>query len=234
MKLKILIVIICLFFKFIFAHNFETSVSVSPALSFLSNKSKDYIDNDVGFVFSFAIHEGYNFSDIFGIGIELEYMNSSHIFSNKYMGITIPETFRTYNHKLKMHTLNFPLLIKIETKKDESWYIQSGLGIIALLYSKRRIEIKETHLNSENIRIIVIEDEKTSLDRRYNYYYSVLIGKNFKIKKVRFFINIRYRSDIEKWKYELYDTQNNPETERYKIFNRFIALDLGLILIKSL
>lgn len=235
MKLKILIVIICFFLQLCFAHNFETSISVSPALSFLSSYSTDYIiDNDVGFVFSFAIHEGYNFSDIFGIGIELEYLNTSHIFSSPYLGIGIPEESKTYNHKLTLHTLNVPLLLNIETKKEDSWYLQSGVGISALLYSKRRIELEIININNPDyIGKIEIENGKTSLERRYNYYYSVLIGKNFKIRKLRLFLDFRYRSDIGKWKYELYDTPNNPETERYEILNRFIALDLGVILIKS-
>ena len=232
-KLLFLPFIACFFSNVCFAKGFETSISVSPAVSFLSNKSKDYIDNDAGFVFSCAIHEGYNFNDIIGIGTELEYLNTSHIFSNPSEIVGIPEDITTYNHKLKLHTLNVPLLLKIETRGDDSWFLKSGVGISILLYSKRRIELEITNINEPDyLEKIEIENEKTTLDIRNNYYYSVLLGKNIKIKKIRFFINVRYRSDIAKWKYELYDAQYNLETERYEISNRFMAFGFGIILNK--
>ena len=160
-------------------------------------------------------------------------INTSHIFSNPSEIVGIPEDITTYNHKLKLHTLNVPLLLNIETRGDDSWFLNSGVGISALLYSKRRIELEITNINEPDyLEKIEIENEKTTLDIRNNYYYSVLLGKNFKIKKIRFFINVRYRSDIAKWKYELYDAQYNLETERYEISNRFIAFGFGIILNK--
>ena len=232
-----LFIILLLIVNVLSAQEFKTSVAFGTGISWFAPSSSNFyhsLKNNISEngIFSVAIQEEYYMPKLISFGIELNCLNMHSYFSSLTPPENnIPEYYSNYQHSLRIIMLDVPIIIKIRTKKDvaNGFYFAFGYGLNYIVSAKRNVEIYKGHMNNPKPSEIipVVEDRimlKTMGNSSLGTFSIVGIGKNFLIKNKSFFCEIKYRFDINSWRYS---TAYDPSNQSIDLKRQGLILNLG-------
>jgi hypothetical protein len=182
--------------------NFSTFSSTSDQI--YSNKT-----HKLGGGLEYRIEKMFNKQLSYGAGVG--YSNINFVFhSNCYCGSPIPENFSSHKNTIETNNVLLPLFLKLKLNKTEDsfFYFQVNGGLNWLFYSRRKVVEETSTIFGKESRLELIVDEKISFknsnsNTSLGYYYSLAVGKQFRIGKNTFFSEIGLRNDINNWRYHL-------------------------------
>ena len=210
------------------AQKFETNISVSPIMTFGSNVTSDNAaGSKIAIGFSGAISEFYNVSNKFAIGTELNYAYNNYIITYSYMGVRTMEANSNWFYKSKINTqsLNIPLFLRFKTKNN--WIFQLGFGVTYILNSKSHVDFVVSDWSNNNEEFTTVASKNDCLNKDFNNYINITLGKRFSIVKAKMFAEIYYEKAFQNYSFE----HNGIKSEFnyiYKLNPQHLGLKIGI------
>ncbi|MFT5512354.1 MAG: hypothetical protein ACI8SE_000752 [Bacteroidia bacterium] len=151
----------------VYSQEFETSLTVSPRISFSSNYNSL---NKLALGGSASIQSFYKLSEKLAVGSEFKYSFENYRLKRNYQG-GIPHNATAFcDISLTNHTLNVPLLIRLKTKSN--WLLTAGSGLNYNLDIKASTDyIYKGNWSDENVTRTNIENTSAVLVNNFNTYY---------------------------------------------------------------
>lgn len=182
MKRIKLIILLGFISTYIYGQKFETNIAVSSLISF---ETSEMTESKIVFGFSSSVQEFYNITDNFAIGSEVNYSFENYKLKNNLYVSSSPE-LPYYESKLAIHAFSIPLILRLKTNSD--WFINIGYGLSYPIKSKTSTDL----VYPENNTRIEVLPKPDKLEHNLSSYYSLGIGKEFKLNDLKILTEIYY------------------------------------------
>lgn len=231
-KISITVLFIFSFF-YVKSKGFKTSVFVARNMSWVNSTSQTITFDKLNAGGSLNFEEEYFFHHCFSLrsGISYIKLNSSFVTPNPISTGGIPENYRRYRHIESLDFIAIPLLLKVRLSSEisNSVYFYTGTELEFVVKTKNFVYDEIGRLGNEPDRIEVIKRSnvglKTGSGKSTNIAGVFGVGKNFKIENRVFFIETKFRFDLNSWKYI---TVNDIVNSSLKIKTKAFFLGLGM------
>jgi hypothetical protein len=223
MKKTGLIILIGLISTIVYGQNFETNLTLSSLMTFKSNQTTE---NKIAFGFSGSVQEFYNLTDNFAIGSEIMYSFENYKLTRDFDGISIPEATSYYESKLTVNSLKIPLILRLKTKSD--WSLNVGYGLTYNINYKASVDYIYSDWFSKDDTRTEIPEKSVDLENDLNSYFTLGFGKAFKIKDLRFLIEIYYDYSFADFRIEHGGANGAEILYFYDISPQYIGFKIGL------
>ncbi len=217
-----LIILLGLISKSVYCQKFETNLTISPLMTLKSNETTE---SKIAFGFSNSIQEFYNLTDNFAIGSEIRYSFENYKLTRDFDGISIPEATSYYESKLTLHSLNIPLILRLKTKSD--WSLNIGYGLTYNLDYKASVDYIYSDWFSKDDTRTEIPEKSVDLENDLSSYFSIGLGKAFKIKDLRVLTEIYYNHSFADYRIEHGGANGAEILYFYDISPRYIGFKIG-------
>jgi len=223
MKKIIIFISLSLIPTFIYGQKFETNLTLSPLMTFKSNKTTD---SKITFGFSGSIQGFYNLTDNCAIGSEIRYSFENYKLTRDFDGVSIPEATTYYESELTLHSLNIPLILRLKTKSD--WSLNIGYGLTYNIDYKASVEYVYYDWATKDDTRTEIPEKSVYLGNDLSSYCSIGLGKAFKIKHLRLLTEIYYNHSFADYRIEHGGANGAEILYFYDISPQYVGFKIGI------
>lgn len=220
MKKSLLAIVTALISTATYSQQFETHLSLSPAMTFTNDASSE---SRIDFGISGSIQEYYNVSSYLAIGTGLEYSFEKYSLTGDYEGSSIPEVFSSCEGTFSTHTLRVPFLIRLKSESD--WMLNLGYGAAFNLAYSGATEVVSVNMNSQEENRTEIPST-TAVENDLNGYITLGIAKAFTINNARFTAELFYNYGFAEYSI-LHNGTNNERQYTYTTNPQFAGVKLS-------
>lgn len=223
MRKAALIILIPLISISAYCQKFETNLTISPLMTFTNTETAE---GKVAFGLSGSVQEFYNLTDNFALGTEIRYSFENYKFTRDYNGISIPEATSYFESKLTLHSINIPLILRLKTKSG--WSLNLGYGLTYNLNYKVSVDYVYSDWFSDEVTRTEITEKWVDSENDLSSFFSIGLGKAFKIKDLRILTEIYYHYSFAEYGIRHGGVNGEKILYSYEISPQYIGCKIGI------
>lgn len=207
---------------FVYGQNFETRLTLSPLMTFKSNKKTE---SKVDFGFLGSVQGFYKLTDHFAIGSGIGYSFENYRLTQVFEGIAIPESTSHYESRLTTHSLNLPFMLRLKSKS--AWSINVGYGLTYAFDYSASVDYISSNWFVEDEKRSEISEKSVDSGKDLSGYYTIGLGKSFKINDLQLVTEVYYNYGHTDFRVD-HEGRTGAEITYFYETRQYVGLKIGL------